>query len=75
MDAVILAVSHREYTDLTMERIGALYADHGRAKVLADIKGMLDRQSYEQAGYLQRLSAKLMELIALHQNESTGMKP
>ena len=52
VDAVILAVSHREYTDLTMERIGGLYADHGRAKVLADIKGMLDRQSYEQAGYL-----------------------
>ncbi|MCI8550717.1 MAG: HAMP domain-containing histidine kinase [Lachnospiraceae bacterium] len=29
---------------------------------------------YEQAGYLQRLSAKLMELIALHQNESISME-
>ncbi len=30
---------------------------------------------YEQAGYLQRLSAKLMELLALHQNESIHMEP
>ncbi|MCI9488042.1 MAG: HAMP domain-containing histidine kinase [Lachnospiraceae bacterium] len=29
---------------------------------------------YEQAGYLQRLSAKLMELMALHQNESISME-
>lgn len=29
---------------------------------------------YEQAGYLQRLSAKLMELVALHQNVSISME-
>lgn len=51
-DAVILAVSHEEYTHLTMEQIGSLYADNGRKKVLADIKGMLDRGAYEKAGYL-----------------------
>ena len=32
------------------------------------------RGIYEQAGYLQRLSAKLMELTALHQNESISME-
>ncbi|MCI8505481.1 MAG: HAMP domain-containing histidine kinase [Lachnospiraceae bacterium] len=32
------------------------------------------RNIYEQAGYVQRLSAKLMELMALHQNESISMK-
>lgn len=51
-DAVILAVSHEEYTRLTMEQIGSLYADSGRKKVLADIKGILDREAYEKAGYL-----------------------
>lgn len=51
-DAVILAVSHEEYTHLTMEQIGSLYAGGGRKKVLADIKGMLDRSAYEKAGYL-----------------------
>lgn len=30
---------------------------------------------YEQAGYLQRLSAKLMELTALHRNEAISMEP
>ncbi len=32
------------------------------------------RNIYEQAGYLQRLSAKLMQLTALHQNESISME-
>lgn len=51
-DAVILAVSHTEYTGLTMAQIGKLYADNGRKKVLTDIKGILDRKAYEAAGYL-----------------------
>ncbi len=52
MDAVVLAVAHREYTSLTREQIDGLYGAQGRAKVLADIKGMLDKTAYEQAGYL-----------------------
>ncbi len=32
------------------------------------------RNIYQQAGYLQRLSAKLMELVALHQNEAISME-
>ena len=52
MDAVILAVSHKEYEGITMEQIDAMYADCGKQKVLVDIKGMLDRAAYEKAGYL-----------------------
>lgn len=52
MDAVILAVAHKEYKSLTMEQIGQMYALRHRVKVLSDIKGLLDRKAYEQAGYL-----------------------
>lgn len=52
MDAVILAVSHKEYEGMTMEQLDAMYAKSGKAKVLADIKGLLDREAYEKAGYL-----------------------
>ncbi len=51
-DAVILAVSHAEYTALTMKEIEAFYAKGEKAKVLVDIKGILDKEAYEQAGYL-----------------------
>lgn len=49
MDAVILAVSHEVFTKLTMKNIDSLYSS-GK-KVLLDIKGILNRKEYEQAGY------------------------
>ena len=49
MDAVILAVAHKEFRDITMEKIDCLFGD-GK-KVLLDIKGVLDRKEYERAGY------------------------
>jgi len=52
MDAVVLAVSHAEYADITMEQIDGMYADNGKKKVLVDIKGILNREAYEKAGYL-----------------------
>ncbi len=52
MDAVILAVAHEAYQSLTMEQIAAMYASGNEVKVLSDIKGLLDRKAYEQAGYL-----------------------
>lgn len=52
MDAVILAVSHKEYEDITMKQLDGMYAGNGKRKVLVDIKGMLDRAAYEKAGYL-----------------------
>ena len=50
MDAVILAVAHDEFKDLTMDKISSFYADG--EKVLLDIKGLLNRKEYENAGYL-----------------------
>lgn len=52
MDAVILAVSHREFESLTMEDLDGLFAERHQKKVFSDIKGMLDRDAYENAGYL-----------------------
>ncbi|MGM9598513.1 MAG: nucleotide sugar dehydrogenase [Faecousia sp.] len=50
MDAVILAVAHEQFKTLSMETIGTLYAKNA-PKVLLDLKGLLDRKAYEQAGY------------------------
>lgn len=52
MDAVILAVSHKAYEALDEHAIAGLYTKKNTEKVLVDIKGMLDKKAYEQAGYL-----------------------
>lgn len=49
MDAVIMAVSHDEYAGLPMETINGFFGEG--QKVLLDIKGMLNREEYESAGY------------------------
>ena len=49
MDAVVLAVAHDEFKTLTMAQMDVLYRE-GR-KVLLDLKGLLDRKAYEEAGY------------------------
>lgn len=49
MDAVILAVAHREFRNLKIENIDVLFGS-GK-KVLLDIKGVLERSTYEAAGY------------------------
>ena len=52
MDAVILAVAHDEFKDLSMADLDKLYKDvPNDKKVLLDIKGLLDRSAYEAAGY------------------------
>lgn len=50
-DALILAVSHDEFSSLTQEEINAFYGDNEN-KVLIDIKGSLNRIEYEDAGYV-----------------------
>ena len=50
MDAVVLAVAHEEFRQFTVQELDELYKD-GRKKVLVDIKGVLDRNTYEAAGY------------------------
>ena len=49
MDAVVLAVAHTEFKSLTMEQIDALYGE-GK-KIMIDVKGLLNRKEYEEAGY------------------------
>ena len=49
MDAVILAVAHKEFAELAKTEIDRMFGD-GR-KVLMDIKGVFDRREYEACGY------------------------
>ncbi len=52
MDAVIVAVAHDKYFELTQADIDAIYAPCDNSeKVLIDVKGILDRKAYEAAGY------------------------
>lgn len=49
MDAVVLAVAHKQFSELTLEKIEHFYGNG--EKVLLDIKGLLNRLDYEKAGY------------------------
>ncbi len=49
MDAVILAVSHKEFCEMPMEVLDKMFAD--KKKVLLDLKGLLNRKECETAGY------------------------
>lgn len=49
MDAVILAVAHDEFNELKVNDVDKLFGK-GK-KVLLDIKGLLNREEYEAAGY------------------------
>ena len=49
MDAVILAVAHDSFSSLAMADMDKFFGE-GK-KVLLDIKGLLNRKEYEDAGY------------------------
>lgn len=49
MDAVVLAVAHTEFTKFAMADMDKFFGN-GK-KVLVDVKGILDRNEYEAAGY------------------------
>ena len=48
-DAVIVAVAHEDFKDMTIEQTDKLYGNG--EKVLVDVKGILDRKAFENAGY------------------------
>ena len=48
MDAVIIAVAHDEFLKLTKEDINGFFNPDNKVKVLADIKGLLNRKEYEK---------------------------
>lgn len=49
-DAVVLAVAHDKFKELSKSDIDSLYGDG--QKIMIDIKGLLDRKEYENAGYI-----------------------
>ncbi|WP_026664643.1 nucleotide sugar dehydrogenase [Butyrivibrio sp. FC2001] len=49
MDAVILAVAHTEFSNFSISDMDKFFGE-GK-KVLLDIKGLLNRKEYEEAGY------------------------
>ena len=49
MDAVVLAVAHREFSAISVERMNEFLGTEKR--VLLDIKGIADRKEFDGAGY------------------------
>lgn len=49
MDAVILAVAHNAFAHFSIEDMDKFFGNG--TKVLIDVKGVLDRKTYENAGY------------------------
>lgn len=52
MDAVIIAVAHDEFADITKKEIDGYFSQNNRTKVLLDIKGILDRKTYLTEEYI-----------------------
>ncbi len=54
MDAVILAVSHKEFLSFDMNKIDSFFkpSDKNNDKVIIDVKGILNRKEYQNAGYI-----------------------
>ena len=52
MDAVIIAVAHKQFLKLTKEDISRFFNQKNARKVLMDIKGLLNRQEYMTEDYL-----------------------
>ena len=51
-DAVVLAVAHDQFSDLTQCDFDRMFrSKDNKERVLLDIKGLLNRNEYEQAGY------------------------
>ena len=51
MDAVILAVSHEQFDGMSVADFDRFYAGDHR-KVLVDVKSVLDKSAFQEAGYL-----------------------
>ena len=51
MDAVVVAVAHTSFTELTKEQIGSFFDPAHPTKVLFDLKGLFDRNDYTAPAY------------------------
>lgn len=52
MDAVIVAVAHKQFLAFDKEKISAFFAKKNHKKVLVDIKGLFDRKEYSTEDYI-----------------------
>ena len=52
MDAVVIAVAHKQFLNLSKEDINSFFNPEHECKVLMDIKGLLDRQQFMTKDYL-----------------------
>lgn len=52
MDAVVIAVAHKQFLNLSKEDINSFFNPKHECKVLMDIKGLLDRQQFMTKDYL-----------------------
>lgn len=52
MDAVIVAVAHREFLELDREKVSSFYNPSHAQKVFMDIKGLFDRAEYLTEDYI-----------------------
>ena len=52
LDCIILAVAHKEFRELTLDRMDAMFrAGSNDGKVLLDVKSILPKEDVERAGY------------------------
>ena len=52
MDAVIVAVSHKQFLGLDKATISGFFSRKNDKKVLVDIKGIFDRKEYTTEDYI-----------------------
>ena len=50
VDAIILAVAHKQFSDLTAASLKGLFRENNGSGVVLDIKAVLNRQEFEQLG-------------------------
>ncbi len=52
MDAIVIAVAHKEFMGMTMEQIDGMFkSGENQKKVIAEVKGILDKKEFVSAGY------------------------
>ncbi|TCL59426.1 UDP-N-acetyl-D-galactosamine dehydrogenase [Kineothrix alysoides] len=52
MDAVIIAVAHSQFLELSKERIAGFFHEDHEQKVLMDLKGLFDKRDYSDGEFL-----------------------
>ena len=52
MDAVILAVAHDNLKEISKDTMDSLYNPNNKSRILADIKGILNKSEYTDTDYI-----------------------